>query len=172
MLRSISLSCSSARSRGMLLSISPAMPGIRPARSSTRRPFQLNVVPTHPLLEHDQAEQQFVIVFPTSFVIIEQAVDSLRIQKVVHKRRVVAQSPVHLCIQGTVEPVVDDVRCETSLFSADDFRWEEIGAHLPMHNLPRAPSDLQSRVETLTVLDHTSVEVRHPYFETMRHRHL
>src|SRR5262249_30258068 len=74
--------------------------------------------------------------------------------------------------QRGVKPVVDDIAGESSLFPLQNLGGQELPADLPMKPLATSVTNLEPGAEALSVLDDGAIEVRHPDFETVRHRQL
>src|SRR5882724_12991009 len=123
-----------------------------------------------PLLEHDEAEEQFMIVLPPRAMIVQKPAHRLRVQLLKHERTFVQQQFRKISLRARIEPVVHDVDREAAFFAQQNLRRKKFETHATVQPFADAGADFVIGVQPLRVFDDIAVQIRHTRFKAVRHR--
>src|SRR5438105_1751372 len=112
-----------------------------------------------PLLKHDQAEQQLVVVLTPSFVVVEQLAHGARLEKPVHQRASVQEEISKPSPHRRMKPPVNYIYGKTALPSVENARRQIAPADLPVQPFASASSDFEARTQPLRIFYHGPIEV-------------
>ncbi len=121
------------------------------------------------MLEHDQAEQEFVIIVPPGLVRLEELSYRLRLKEIKHERVFIPKKLRKLTVKRRAKPLVHHIYGEATFLAFEDAWRQVILADAPMQPLAAAIPDLEMGAEPLDILHHSPIKVRNTHFQAMGH---
>ena len=100
-------------------------------------------VAPQPLFEHNQAEQDLMVVSTSGIVLLQQICDGTVLEITVDERLIIGQILVEMDVQGLPEPVVDHIDGKPPFLSPHDLGREKLFADPAMEPFPDSMANFE-----------------------------
>src|SRR3954452_3891567 len=97
----------------------------------------LSLIHAQPLLEHNEAEQDFVIVFSPGSMRFQKILNGFGLEQRKHERALVQKHFWKLAFEGRIEPLVDHVHSKPAFLTFQNALWKVIATDPAVQPFPR-----------------------------------